>query len=337
MAHPDNGQPARNGHAGAFSGPLWGAGQLVVLVITLGLIAGFVFRPEPSINLLWGILIPILPLTFLLGTGMWRSVCPLATLNMLPNPWAGRRGVSVQGARFAGVVGIVLLVVMVPARRFLFNTNGLVLAATVLSVAVLALVLGFVYDAKAGFCNAICPVLPVERLYGQYPLLQTQNPRCPSCSACTPGTCIDLAPARSLLESIGPRDTDSGRGWLQRPLGVFAASFPGFVVGYYTTVDGPISEAGSVYLNVLVYSAISYAIAAAVTQLAGVDFQVMLPALAAAAVGIYYWFAAPLMAEAVGAPEAVATAIRVVALLVVVAWLGSALRAPASQRLEAVL
>jgi len=225
-------QKSNRAHPGAFSDPLWGTAQLAVLLVTLALIGGFVIRPEASLNLLWGLLIPILPLTFLLGTGMWRSVCPLATLNMLPNPWAGRRDVSTRGARTAGVIGIVLLFVLVPARRFLFNTNGMIMAATVLAIAVLAVVLGFVYDAKAGFCNAICPILPVERLYGQYPLLSTNNPRCPSCTACTPGTCIDLSPTRSLLETIGP--SPARQSWLharwapsrRRSLGSSSATTP---------------------------------------------------------------------------------------------------------------
>ncbi len=328
----------RNGnavHPGAFSGPLWGTAQLVVLVITFALIGGFVIRPEASLNLLWGVLIPILPLSFLLGTGLWRSLCPLATLNMLANPWIGRRAVSTTAARTAGIVGIVLLFAMVPARRFFFNTNGLIMAGTVLAVALLALFLGFVYDAKAGFCNAICPILPVERLYGQYPLLSTDNPRCPSCTACTPGTCIDLSPARSFLEAIGP--SPAGQDWLRRPLGIFAAAFPGFIVGYYTTNDVPLSQAGSIYLQVLVCAVISYALVAAGTTLTGARGDLVLPLLAAVAVGIYYWFAAPLIAEALGVSASVGTVIRVVALLVVAAWLSSALRTPMDVRLEAAL
>ena len=322
-------------HPGAFSGPLWGTAQLAVLVVTLALIGGFVVRPERSLELLWGVLVPLLPITFLLGTGIWRSVCPLATLNMLPNPWAGHRGMTTTSARAAGVIGIVVLFTLVPARRFLFNTNGLAMAVTVLLVALLAVVLGFVYDAKAGFCNAVCPVLPVERLYGQYPLLSTDNPRCPSCSACTPRTCIDLSPTRSLLETIGP--AAEGENWLRRPFGIFAASFPGFVAGYYTTADVPVSQAGAVYLQTLVCAMISYALVLSVTMLSGAQGRVVLPLLAATAVSIYYWFAAPLIAEALGASSAAGTAIRVFTLLVVVAWLSSALRAPVRTRVEAVL
>ena len=55
---------------------------------------------------------------------------------------------------------------LVPARRFLCNEHGIALAVVVISVAVAALAFGAVFDFKAGFCNAICPGLPVEKLYG---------------------------------------------------------------------------------------------------------------------------------------------------------------------------
>ncbi|MGD8331524.1 MAG: hypothetical protein PVJ49_18980 [Acidobacteriota bacterium] len=297
--------------------------QVATLAITVGLVGGLVLAPEPSLNLLWGVLIPLLPVSFLLGTGIWRSICPLATLNMLPNPWAGRRRVSARGARTAGVAGIASLLLLVPARRFLLNNNGPALAAAIAIVALIATALGFLYDSKAGFCNAVCPMLPVERLYGQYPLLKTDNPRCPSCAACTPGTCIDLAPARSLVEAIGPPLTE--RRWLGRPLGAFAAAFPGFIAGYYTLGDVAASRAGGVYLHVLGFAAGSFVVVGAITMLTELDARVALPLLAATAVGLYYWFSAPLIAIALALPSWAATPIRTAALLLVAVWLSSAL------------
>ena len=44
-----------------------------------------------------------------------------------------------------------LLVVLVPARRFLFNEHGIPLALVVIAVAVAALALGTVFDFKAVF------------------------------------------------------------------------------------------------------------------------------------------------------------------------------------------
>jgi hypothetical protein len=329
MGNPDDTRKRKHRPApGAFSSVPWGGAQATTLAITSGLVGGLVVSPERSLSLLWNVLIPVLPLTFLFGTGIWRSVCPLATLNMLPNPWGGRRRVSALGARRAGGFGIVVLALLVPARRFLFNTDGPALAMVIVAVAAVALLLGFVYDAKAGFCNAICPVLPVERLYGQYPLLKTDNPRCPSCAACTPGTCIDLAPARSLVEAIG-RPLDDRR-WLQRPLGAFAAAFPGFILGYYTLDDVGIGAAGGVYLHVISFAAGGYVLVALAVRLTGVESRIALPLLAAAASGIYYWFAAPAIVVALHLAPWAATAIRVGTLTLVGVWMSMALPSSAS-------
>ena len=108
-------------------------------------------------------------------------------------------------------------------------------------------------------------------------------------------------------------------------------------MGYYTTSDVPLSQAGSVYLQVLVCAVISYALVAGGTTLTGAQGRLVLPLLAGVAVGLYYWFAAPLIAEALGVSASVGTAIRVAALLVVAAWLSSALRTPMDTRLEAAL
>ncbi len=322
---------------GGTTDKLWALAQAIGLLATVGLIGGFALAPEASLNVLWGVLIPTLPASFLLTAALWRSVCPLATLNMLPDRWAGRRQVSPEGARAAGIVGIVLLLVLVPARRFLFNENGPALAVTVAAVAVLALALGFLYDAKAGFCNAICPVLPVERMYGQYPLITVRNPRCPSCTGCTPLTCHDLAPARSLTHSIGP--AAEGRSWVRRPLGVFAAAFPGFVVGYYTATDVPFTQAGSVYMHIALWTAACYALVAVIVVGASLQSKVALPLLAAAAVGLYYWYASPLILEALGTSGGATTPLRVVMLAFVAVWLASAMRrrhAPNGNGLEAI-
>jgi len=86
-----------------------------------------------------------------------------------------------------------------------------------------------------------------------------------------------------------------------------------------------------------VCAGISYALVATTAALTGAKGRVVLPLLAAAAVGIYYWYAAPLIAEALGVGGTVATGIRVVALLVVAVWLAAAIRAPVDARLEAAL
>lgn len=298
----------------------WRAAQAAGLGLTLALLAGLIAAPDTATLLLWDGAIPVLPAVFLINPGIWRNVCPLATLNLLPNQKGTGRVLDERMAPIAGTIGIGLLAVMVPARRFLFNHDGTALALTIVGVATLAVVLGMVFDQKAGFCSGICPVLPVERLYGQEPLIQVSNPRCLPCTNCVTRGCIDLAHSKSVAQVLGrSRKT---HGWLTTHYGVFAASFPGFVVGYFLTPDGPISSAGTVYLNVGLGAVVSYAATQGLVRLSGVSATAAIRLLGATALGLYYWFAADVVASHLALPAWAPVAIRAVALTLVAGWLG---------------
>jgi hypothetical protein len=156
----------------------WVTAQILGVVLMLVLIATLVLWPKPTLHVLWDMVIPLLPAVFLVNPLLWRNVCPLATLNAVSGR-VGYRAFGGSTALTAWTAGIVLLLVMVPARRFVFNSNGPVLSLTIAAVAALALVAGVLYARRAGFCNAICPALPVEKLYGQAPLRRC-SPLCPS-------------------------------------------------------------------------------------------------------------------------------------------------------------
>jgi len=312
--------PARADAATAGSGQaLWTVAQVMGVVLTVVLLGALWWAPTQTLALLWNAVIPILPAVFLVNPAIWRNVCPLATLNMLTAPFGQQRKLEAEGARWFGVVGIVLLVVMVPARRFLFNVHGPTLAITIVAVAVLALLLGLAFATKAGFCNALCPVLPVEKLYGQRPLLNVGNPRCLPCNLCTRKGCQDLTPEKAVGVALGARRSSSR--WLVTPYGAFAAAFPGFIVGYYTTTDGILSTAPDVYLHVALYSAVSYVIAVAVVLLARLAAERSTLLLAAAAVALYYWFAAPAIATALVLPTWWVIGVRVASVSLVLFWL----------------
>lgn len=298
---------------------LWRAAQWVGVVATAVLLAGLFVRPELALDILWNVLIPLVPASLLISPAVWRNVCPLATLNTLSNGILGKRPLVAQLIPRVGMVGIVLLVLMVPARRFVFNTDGAVLALTIAVVAVLAVALGAMFDLKAGFCNAICPVLPVERLYGQHPLVQIGNPRCMPCTMCTPRGCIDLSPAKSIAQTLGP--ARRSHAWLANGYGIFAAAFPGFVVGYYTTQDGPWTAAGSVYLHVAVWVLGSYLATVLLVWLLRASAARAMAVLAAAAAGLYYWFAAETVTTAFAIEGVATVAIRVAAFALVAVWL----------------
>lgn len=310
----------------------WLASQVTGVVLTAVLLIALVRWADSALRAFWYVAVPLLPASFLLSPAIWRNVCPLATLNTLANGLGGRRRLSNGVTVWAGAVGIVLFALLVPARRFVFNTDGPVLAGTIVAVGLVALVLGAVFDLKAGFCNAICPVLPVERLYGQRPFLGVGNPRCWPCTLCTPSGCIDLAPAKSIAQTLGP--ARRGATWLLTPFGLFAAALPGFIYGYFTIADTTWHEAAAVYRNIGRWSLVSAVIVGVLAFGLRLSAARVMPTLAAAAAGLYYWFTPPAVLRELGWRPDAAVPLRMVLLGLVVVWWGRAVRV--SRRVLAV-
>ena len=306
--------------------PLWRAAQAVGVVLTPVLIGALWVWPKPTLTLLWDMVIPLLPAVFLVNPLIWRNVCPLATLNDLSGRRSRARATSLRVVRAGWVLGVALLFVLVPARRFLFNTNGPALAVTIVAVGALALASGLVFARRAGFCTSICPVLPVEKLYGQAPLLPMAGARCQECTLCTPVGCTDLAGSKTLPQTIGPHRRDTG--WIRTGFGVFAAAFPGFVYGYFTAVNGELATAGVVYLRVLGFAAVSYGLVALLTDLLRVGAALAMPVLGAVALGMYYWFAAVTLTTAYHAPAATVFVVRAVMAALLAWWLWGMMTRP---------
>jgi hypothetical protein len=112
---------------------------------------------------------------------------------------------------------------------------------------------------------------------------------------------------------------------LRSGFGVFAAAFPGFVMGFYTTTDVPFSAAGSVYLHILLYAAISYVSVTVLVHLFKPVTAAAFVVLGAVAVGLYYWFAVDVVLTAFGVGGLWPMIGRALALLVVGIWFVEAL------------
>jgi nitrite reductase (NADH) large subunit len=277
--------------------PAWRVPQAAMLLATGGFLAAVIVRPQTSLALFWGLVVPLLPFTFLVSPLLWRGICPLATLNMLANrPGGGRRAPLLD--RWAGAPAMLALAVLVPARHFAFNVRGEALVALVGVAATAAVVLGLRYASRSGFCNFVCPVLPVEQLYGLQPVVQLDNPRCATCSTCTPRGCLDLAGNKAMAQLLGPRRRSTA--WLFSAFGLFAVAFPGFVYGYFTVSDVETGEALRVYRHMLDHSVQSLALFGAIVMFARLSAAVALPILGAIAAGIYYWYATPVVLGALG-------------------------------------
>lgn len=296
----------------------WKAARIVSGVVLAVVVAGLATRPDTTLPLFWNVIVPTLPAVFLVNPLLWRNVCPLATANTFGNRLSLPRDPGPAFVSVAPAVGIVALMTLVPARRFIFNENALALIATTLVVLAAALALGARYRVRSGFCNALCPVLAVERLYGQRPVVQITADRCQPCTGCTE-TCIDQSPDRAPLRALGwQRDS---RRWTLTPFGAFAAAFPGFVVGFFQTVDGSWDTALAVYGTVFLWAAASFGLVTLLALGLGASARRLLPLLAAVASGAYYWYASPGFATTVGFGEATTWTLRFVALAGIGAWL----------------
>ena len=296
----------------------WAGAQVTALMALLALVGGALVRPDVALPLFWNVVLPLVPLSLLLNPALWRGVCPVATLNLVPAR-LGTRRLSRRVAKWSGATGVVLLFVIVPARKFLLHQDGAAFTALVVLVGVAALILGLLYDTKAGFCNSVCPVLSVERLYGQKPLLPMGNPRCGGCELCTPRGCLDLAPGKAIAQTLGPtRRSDS---WIGTAFGTFAAAFPGFVIGYGLTPVVEPGQAALVYLHVLAWSAASYLTARLVVRVGRIPAAAVMPFLAATAALGYFWFATPPLVGTLRLPPGAVLPVRVALAALVVYWL----------------
>ncbi len=204
--------------------------QALVFVATTLLLVGLFLRPGFSLQLLWRGLVPVLALTLLLAPHVWRNICPLATAEMAWRDSAVGRAMPAARQPLLGVIAIAIFLVAISVRHTVFEPSGSASAILIGGAMLVAGTIGRRGQRKAGFCNAICPVGPVERLLGQYAQINPGNPRCDPCTLCTPRGCLDLALDKTPAQLLGRSRRSSG--WLWRPTGAFGAAFPGIVLGW---------------------------------------------------------------------------------------------------------
>jgi nitrite reductase (NADH) large subunit len=264
--------------------------SLRILSIATALSVAVLTFVAPSVGLLlfWGLFIPLAPLIFFLVPGFWRNVCPMAALNQLPRLFGFSRSLTPPWLmKYNYVIGITLLLLIIPARKALFNQSGPATGVLILSALGLAFVGGLLLKGKSGWCSSICPLLPVQRLYGQTPFVVVRNSHCKPCVGCAKN-CYDFNPTSAYLAdqyADDPQYTAYRR--------FFAAAFPGVIFAFFTLPDPPTISLVALYLQfgltILVSVGSFFALEAF-----GKLTPIKLPTLyAALALNLYYWFTLP--------------------------------------------
>lgn len=302
---------------------------MISIVLTVSLMCGLLFLPDITLHFFWGVVVPLLPATFLVSTSIWRSVCPLAAFNKTGNRFNPTYSLSRSTVSRASAISILLFFLLVPARRFLFNENPEILAYTLAGLLALAFILGTQFKFRSGFCNSMCPVLPIEKVYGHSPLVKLESSRCSTCSLCTAKGCIDVAPEKSISKVLG--NNINSKRWMREPLGIFMLSLPGFILGYFTTANGSFYQAPGIYAYITLCSLAAFLISCLAITVFNISFTKAQSIWACLSILCYYWFASIEMAAFLGLSTP--HGIRIVFFLFIAFWSTRALYRTSRPRL----
>ena len=269
---------------------VWYVGRILTVGIALGTILTLFVRPEVGLFIFWRIIVPFLPITFFIMPGVWRNICPMAAVNQTPRLFNFTRAMTLPkwAKEYAYVVGIILFFVIVPTRKALFNSDGPALGLLLIAVFTTAFVGGFFFKGKSGWCSSICPLLPVQRLYGQTPFVNVPNNHCKPCVGCAKN-CFDFNPhIANMADQHDP--AEEYRGYRK----FFAAAFPGLVAAFYLVPDasqiGLLPMYTLIALLILLSAGIYYALNV-FTRLSAPKISTL---FAAAAINLYYFWNIPL-------------------------------------------
>ncbi|MFF0220290.1 FAD-dependent oxidoreductase [Streptomyces vinaceus] len=271
----------------------WDLARVVSVGGVLALIVVLVVRPAQGLRIWWGIAVPLLPLVWLLMAGLWRNICPLAAVNQVPR----RTGISLsrpapaKWTKYAPAAGMTVFLVMVASRPLLFDHSGPATAAALGATLVGAFLGGVLLKGKSGWCSSVCPLLPVQRLYGQAPLAVVPNAHCRPCVGCAKN-CYDFNPKIAWLADVH----DADERWSGLRI-LFAGAFPGVVVAYFTTPSA--ASAGEVCARFLIALAASVGSYAVLRTLLGASHPKMTAVYAAVAISLFYWWASEVLVSSI--------------------------------------
>jgi NADPH-dependent 2,4-dienoyl-CoA reductase/sulfur reductase-like enzyme/ferredoxin len=272
--------------------PLWAwqAARVLSVSLAIGLCILLLAKPATGLELWWKLAIPLLPLLWLTAPGLWRNICPLAATNQTPRLLRFTRGLTIPSwyREYAPVVGMAAFILLVASRKPLLNTSGVATAVLIGASLAGALIGGVVFKGKSGWCSSICPLLPVQRIYGQTPFATVPNSHCQPCVGCTKN-CYDFNPRVAYLADLYEDDRHY-TGYRK----FFVGCFPGLILCYFT-LPAHIS-AGSDYARFALYIAASTGSFFLAETLLKVTVNKITAVYGAVAISLFYWYSSMVLA-----------------------------------------
>lgn len=187
-------------------------------VIVLGLTTDSLPR------IFWTMLLPLLPVSIvLMGFPRWRQICPLAFLGETGRKLnrGTQRRVPKWFERWFFVLTFGVMLAMLVLRLVATNGDGDWLAGLLIGLALAAAATNLIFTGKT-WCNFVCPVGLVERIYTEpNSLPRISNSQCVRCTACKKH-CPDIDQENAYWQDV----TTTGRR-------VATYAFPGLVLSFY--------------------------------------------------------------------------------------------------------
>ena len=272
----------------------WQAIRVVTLLGAIGLAVALVIVPEDGLFVLWKLVIPVLPFLWLVVPGLWRNICPLSASNQTPRLLGLSKAMTAPEwlKEYGFVIAAGLFILFVSLRKVGLDDSGPASALLLLAALAGGFAGGVLLKGKSGWCSSICPLLPIQRLYGQTPYKLVANSHCTPCVGCTK-SCYDFNPRVAYLADLN--DPDSYWSGYRK---LFAGAFPGLVLAFFNLPEARGGEEIlALYGKLGLYLASSIAIFYTLDSLLKVSTHKLCALYAATGFSLFYWYVSAPWAE----------------------------------------
>jgi|TARA_B100000929_G_scaffold30624_1_gene22305 hypothetical protein len=268
---------------------IWRLTQSALWIIGVLIIFFLFYSPKIGLNLFWNILIPIAPALWVVAVGLWRNICPLASTSLFVRHMklSKRKKITLSQKGKLNILAIILLFLIIPLRHLIFDVNGVATALLLICFGTISFISGLFYEWKSFWCSGLCPVHPVEKLYGIKNLMSFPNAHCDQCQHC-------VIPCPDSRTGITPYN--SNRSFYDKLSGFFmVGAFPGFIWGWFQVPDyheiTDIEQLLVIYLMPLKGASISSIFYFVLSQY--FSEKKLIPYFSTFAISCYYWYRLP--------------------------------------------
>jgi NADPH-dependent 2,4-dienoyl-CoA reductase/sulfur reductase-like enzyme/ferredoxin len=271
----------------------WHAIRICAVAAYVALCVALFIAPSGAQFAFFKVIVPLLPILFFTAPGLWRNICPLAASNQAPRVLGFTRALTPPDwlRRYGALISIALFFGITSTRIAFFNSNAAGLSVLLSLTIISAFVAGIAFKGKSGWCSSVCPLLPLQRVYGQTPFANVPNSHCQPCVGCTKN-CYDFRPSVAYQADLHDPDPN----WTA-PRKLFISALPGFVLGFFLLVSHPGLALPEVYLRLAMFFLASVGLFYAVQAILLVPSTLLVALWASVAINTFYWFAGITLAD----------------------------------------